>query len=472
MADRPNIVLLVGEDTGLHLGCYGQPEARTPTLDRLAAEGSRYTHAYTVGPVCAPSRCCMVTGCYPWSIGTHPMRSTLLNPPRLFTHELQSAGYHVAWPTKTDFNFDPPADFCTDKSEWWNGLPNEPFFVYRNFGITHESTMWDANPDHGGGYGNLLRVLPAHLRVDPASVRVPAYLPDVPETRRELARYFEALAMQDLEVGQTLRAIDEAPASVRENTIVIYLTDHGRGIAREKRWCYDAGLHLPLIVRWPDKWRPKGHTPGAVIEDVVSWVDLAPTILALTGTPIPSHYQGQPFVGTKRKYAISGRDRMDESFDRIRTITDGRFRYIRNDFPHIPYAQRNRYQQASLTTQALRRMDADGTLKAPADVYMQRTKPAEELYDASADPDMVKNLVSDPAYQQKLVELRAALAHEMDRFGDLGLIDETELVARGVLKDRIAEYRKRIEPLPEPYHTRTGPTYLTLNEAEAARPVK
>lgn len=466
MANRPNIVLLVGEDTGYHLGCLGDPDARTPNLDRLASEGTVFTRGYTVGPVCAPSRCCMVTGCYPWSIGAHPMRSTLLNPPRLFTHELQDAGYHVSWPTKTDFNFVPPRDFATDTADWWKGeFPRRPFFGFWNFGVTHESSMWDHVPgEHWPGHAKMVESLPKDRRTDPARVRVPTYLPDVPEVRKEIARYFDTLAVQDMQVGEVLAAIDRA--GERANTVVIYMTDHGRGLAREKRWTYDAGLHLPLIIRWPGKMKA-----GGVDERVVSWTDIAPTILSIAGATIPSHYQGQSVLTSDRKYAFSGRDRMDESFDRIRTVTDGRYRYIRNDFPHITYSQRNKYQQNSLTTLALRRMDLDGTLKYPANVYMQPAKPPIELYDAQTDPDMVKNLADDPALMSKREELSAALEAEMNRFGDLGLTDETELIARGLLNNRLeTEYRPRIEPLPEAYAKRSGPTFLTMNEAEAARP--
>jgi N-sulfoglucosamine sulfohydrolase len=466
MPNRHNIVLLVGEDTGLHLGCYGQREAHTPNLDRLASQGTRYTHGYSVGPVCAPSRCCMVTGSYPWSIGTHHMRSTLKHPPRLFTQELQDAGYHVSWPTKMDFNFEPPADFATSTESWWEtGLPRKPFFAYRNFQITHESSLWDVGA-RGREYQDWVRDLPAELRIDPSDVDVPAYLPDVPEVRLEISRYFQALALQDLQVGQTLEAIERS--GMASNTVVIYLTDHGRGLAREKRWCYDAGLHLPLIIRWPGTL-----AAGAVEDRVVSWVDLAPTVLAIAGAAIPEHYQGQTIFQSDRRYAISGRDRMDEQFDRVRTVTDGRYRYIRNDFPHLPYAQRNMYQENQRTTQALRRMDVEGTLIAPADVFMQPAKPAEELYDAETDRDMVWNLAGDPAHAGKLRELKLALEQELGRFGDLGMVDETELIERGLVVDRLAgEFRPRIQPLPPEYAARSGPTYLTLNEAEAAKTAK
>jgi arylsulfatase A-like enzyme len=463
MADRPNIILLIGEDTGFHLGCYGQPEARTPNLDRLASEGTRYTHAYTVGPVCAPSRSCITTGCYPWSIGSHHMRSTLIHPPRMFTHELQDAGYHVSWPTKTDFNFDPPKDFANDTHDWLGAdFPKQPFFAFRNLGSTHESNMWDTTPG-GGGYHSQITRLPVDQRTNPDAVHVPAYLPDVPEVRREIARYFDMLKIQDMDVGSVLDQVERA--GIADNTAVIYITDHGRGLAREKRWCFDAGLHLPLIIRWP------GNVDrGGVDETIVSWTDIAPTILSIAGAAIPSHYQGQTIFGSDRKFAFSGRDRMDEQFDRVRTVTDGRFRYIRNDFPELAYSQRNLYQENELTTQALRLMAAGGRLSGDNEVFMQRTKPAEELYDAQVDPEMVRNLADDPKMSDKKSELKTAIDVEMDRFGDLGLIDEQELIRRGIITDRLTnEYRLRIMPLSSVYQLRSGPSYLTMNEALAGR---
>jgi arylsulfatase A-like enzyme len=227
-------------------------------------------------------------------------------------------------------------------------------------------------------------------------------------------------------------------------------------------------VHLPLLVRQPNEKKA-----GGVDERVVSWVDIAPTILEIAGVSIPKDYHGRSFLTGSRRYALSARDRMDEAYDCIRTITDGRYRYVRNDFPHIPYAQRGVYHERSRSLQALRRMDAAGTLRSPADVFMRRSKPPEELYDAASDPDMVQNLAGDPAHVAKLAELRSALAEELERFGDLGDIDERELIARGLVADRLTnEYALRIEPLPEPYHSRTGPTVLTRNEALRTRPTR
>jgi len=248
MPHKPSILLMVGEDTGLHHGCYGDPYGRTPCLDKLAADGARYTNAFSHAPVCAPSRGALVTGQYPWSLGIHQMRSVRLAPPRLFTHELVDAVYDVYWPTKRDFNLEPTDGWCSSTDAWWKtGLPRDrPFFAFRNNAITHESQMWSPSEERTS-----LDETPVTLWGEPDRVPVPPYLPDLPEVRIQIARYYENLKAQDDGWGECLQVLEESGQA--DNTIVIYLTDHGRGLPREKRWCYDAGVHLPLIIRWPDR---------------------------------------------------------------------------------------------------------------------------------------------------------------------------------------------------------------------------
>ncbi|MBI1337361.1 MAG: sulfatase-like hydrolase/transferase [Phycisphaera sp.] len=458
MPKRPNFILLVGEDAGRFAGCYGDPLAYTPNLDRLASEGCRFDNAFSTAPVCAPSRSTLVSGRYAWSLGSHHMRSTLVKPPRLFTHALRDAGYHVSWPTKLDFNFEPDKDYCDDTQEWEERLRSgafgdRPFFVYKNFGITHESTMWATAGDHKGQRADreeMLKGVPANKLTQPADVRVPAYLadtPEAPEIREDIARFYDALSLMDAQAGQVLDALGASPC--RDNTVVIFLTDHGRGLLREKRWCYDAGVHLSLIVRWPN-----GIEAGTVSDRMVSWVDIGPTVLSLAGVEIPGDFQGSAFLGdaddSLREFVFAGRDRMDETFDRVRMARDKRWHYLRNFYPELPYAQRNRYMEHQLTTRAMRRLNAEGKLTGASACYFPPTKPPEELYDAHNDPDMVNNLADDPSCKAHLERLRAALDEELERFGDLGQTPERELIARSLVVNRLDnEYRPRIEPLPE-----------------------
>ncbi len=463
--DRLNFVLLIGEDTGRHLGCYGEAYAHTPNLDRLAAEGCRFTNAFSHAPVCAPSRSGIVTGRYPWSIGTHPMRSTLLDPPRLFTHELRDAGYHVAWPTKTDFNFEPPGGFAdTTEDRWKDELPGEPFFVFRNFDVTHESAVWDTPNWRGESHAERTADLPDALRHDPAGAPGAPYLPDTPVVRRDIARYFDCLSLQDRQIGEVLATIDASPA--RDRTVVIYMTDHGRGLPREKRWCYDAGVHLPLIVRWPGVLEP-GSTDGRL----VAWVDLAPTVLSLAGVAVPEAYDGRVFLGgaagEPRDYVYAGRDRMDEAYDRQRMARSADYLYLRNDFPALPWAVHQTYMEQEPTFREMRRLAAAGELHGDAAVFMQPTKPPEELY-AADDRHCVRNLADDPDHAAALRRHR----EELDRFvaatGDLGLTDEREQIDAGLTRDRLTdEYRPRVTPLPGAYRVGPATAPVTRDEAEA-----
>jgi len=475
---RPNIMLLIAEDTGRHQGCYGDDYAWTPNLDRLAADGCRYTNAITHSPVCAPSRSGLVTGMYPWTFGTHPMRSTLINPPRLFTQELQDAGYFVNWKTKTDFNFEPPADFASTDESWFEKgeLPggDRPFFVCHNFGITHESGAWDVCNDHQmTPFEQRTASLPDEHRHDPAEAPVPPYLPDTPDVRMEIARYYDNLSVQDQQIGRALRILEESGRA--QNTIVIYLSDHGRGLCREKRWCYEAGIHLPLIIRWPATPAPGSSPPplkpGTTDDQLVAWVDLAPTILSLCGVGIPEHYQGRVFLGEgvstpPRQYAYDGRDRMDEQFDRIRVCRSKQYHYIRNFYPLIPYMQRNKYMENGLTTRALREGRAENTLTPIQAQWMADRKPVEEMYDVEADPHCVNDLANEPKHRDTLLEHRHELQRFLDELGDLGATPEAELIRRGLLTNRLEEeYRPRIAPLPDRYRIGRGDTVLTGEEA-------
>lgn len=477
---RPNFLLLVGEDTGCHHGCYGNAYAHTPHLDRLASQGTLYTKATATCSVCAPSRCSIVTSTYPWAIGTHHMRSTLVSPPRMVTHELRDVGYFVNWANKTDFNFEPPEDFADAKTDWVEDLaagrlPDRPWFYYMNFGVTHESIMWSEPFQGGGSHHSLARhreQCPNAAIHDPAKAPVPSYLPDTPEVRNNIAWYFDALALQDAQIGRALAALEASGQSDR--TIVIYLADHGRGLAREKRWCYGAGVYVPLIVRVPEALRGMVGAPygtGVRCDDVVSWVDIAPTILSLAGVPCPTRYQGSAFLGPARgavrEYAVAARDRMDEAFDRCRAVRDKRWHYIRNDFPKLPYAQRVRYMEHMDTTRVIRRLNAEGKLTGAARLWMSLTKPPEELYDAVADPDMVNNLAVNPAHEATRARMSKALDEHLARFGDLGLVPERELVSRGVVKDRLKEYAQRISPLPPELQIGPERTLLEMHEAVA-----
>jgi N-sulfoglucosamine sulfohydrolase len=444
-------VFIVAEDISPDLGCYGNKFVHTPNLDKLASQGARFTRCYTHAPVCAPSRSGMITGMYPTSFGTHHMRSKLaVAPPPTFTSILRKAGYHVAWPGKTDFNFDVPADAFSSTENWMQAGPGtlpKPFFAFMNLNVTHESQIRAPK----GKYAKNIERLKADERVDPAKVELPPYYPDAPEVRRDLANYYELITAMDYRVGDILRKLEED--GLAENTVVVFWGDHGRGLPRHKRWVYESGTLCPLIVRWPGKIQP-----GTVREDLVAVVDFAPTFLTIAGAQIPERLQGQPMLtadgkpGSKpRKYIYSARDRMDEVPDRIRAVRDERYRYVRNFRPELPYAQRVAYGELMPTMRVWREWNEAGKLQGPQKLFFAKTKPEEELYDLEADPHEVNNLAqsSQPEHVAKLNELRGALDQWLKDTNDLGAVPEEELIRRGVVRDVLSGYRSRKLPADE-----------------------
>ena len=445
-ADRPNIVWIVGEDMGPELGCYGDSVATTPNMDRLAKEGVRFTKAFTHCAVCAPSRSGLITGRYPISIGTQHMRSRLVAPPVTFTKMLQDAGYHVSWPGKTDFNFADPADLATSRKPWHKGaaLP-EPFFAYVNFTQSHESQVRNDGDKHAG---HTKRLTDAQ-RHDPAKVVLPPFWPDLPIVREELARYYDLVTSVDYDMGDVLKWLEDN--KLAENTVVFMFGDHGRGMPRYKRWVNDSGTRVPLIVRWPGKVKA-----GTVRDDLVEFLDLPATAMALATGKIPAEFEGRPMLAADgqapaepRKYAHAHRDFMDETLDRIRSVRDGKFRYIRNFMPELPYAQNIGYMELGGTMQAWRKANEDGKLNEVQKQFFVEKKPTEELYDCEADPFNTRNLADAKEHAEKLAELRTEMDRWLKATNDFsGRMSADEMVKMGVIKPRDEKYEARKNGAP------------------------
>ena len=438
---RPNILWISCEDISSHLGCYGSKDAITPTLDALAARGIRFSHAFTTCPVCATNRSSIITGMYPTSIGTHLMRCKAKLPPEIkcFTEYLRDAGYYCTNDNKTDYNFEFP------KSAWdLNGIgahwrrrseKEQPFFHVRNFVNTHESRIWP----RGEGHAKLTPRLKKGDHRDPAKVTLPPYYPDTKEARRDWANYHEAITELDYRAGELLEQLEED--GLADDTIVFFWSDHGVGLPRGKRWLYDSGTRVPFIVYVPEKFRTsatiKSGTmePGSASKELISYVDLAPTVLSLAGVKIPDHMQGHAFLGpaarASRDFVISVRDRMDERYDMMRTVRDHRWRYNRNFMPWKPYAQWLQYAETNTTMQALRRLQAEGNLPPAATLFMSDRKPIEELYDTESDPHELTNLATskDPEHQAVLKKMRERLYQWQEETLDLGFLPEPALTA-------------------------------------------
>lgn len=434
---RPNILWISAQGISPDLGCYGDPYARTPHLDRLASEGVRFAHAYATAPI-SPSRSAIITGMYPTAIGTHHMRCRAVPPPYVhcFTEYLRAVGYYCCNNANTDYNFESPRTAWdeSNNSAHWRNRPdkNQPFFAVFDIATTHEEQL-RISPDE---FSNVIRSLTPEERHDPAKATLPPYYPDTPIVRNDWARYYDLMTRMDKQVAAILK--DLADDGLAESTIVFFWGDYGRGFPRAKRWCYDSGLKVPLLVRWPGNL-----TPGSVREELVSLIDLGPTVLSLAGSPIPKHFQGQAFLGKQkpqkpREYVFAHRDRVDETYDLIRAVQDKRFKYIRNFQPQKPYAQYLAYAENLPTMKELRRLNSEEAAQRTAGevpsrftnvqrLFLAPEKPVEELYDTQTDPYEVNNLAANPKFGGQLKRLRGVLEDWIKDTKDLGFTAEAKL---------------------------------------------
>ena len=423
-AERPNVLWITSEDNGPQMGCYGDAFATTPHLDKLASRGMRYNKAWSVAPVCAPARTTIITGIYPSSSGALHMRSEVKLPEtmRLFPQYLREAGYYCSNHSKEDYNLEGTGkvwDDSSNKGHWRNRPAGQPFFAVFNFTDTHESQV------------RTYRHKAIH---DPAKAPLPPYWPDTPEVRQDWANYYDNLTIMDNKAGELLAELEKD--GLAADTIVFYYGDHGPGLPRCKRSACDSGLRVPLIVYFPDKWKalaPQGYAPGAASDRLVSFVDLAPTMLSLAGLPVPSWIQGRafagPLAGPEPEFIFGMRDRMDERYDPVRSVRDQRYVYVRNYFPHRPGGQHNAYMFETPTTQVWHRLFMEGKLSGAQCAYWQ-PHPPEELFDLTTDPYETKNLAGDPAHNAALERLRAAhVAHERS-VRDVCLLPEAEMHRR------------------------------------------
>jgi N-sulfoglucosamine sulfohydrolase len=425
---RPNFLWISCEDMSPDIGCYGAPDAHTPNLDRLAADGIRFTRAFSSAPVCAPSRSSIITGMYASTIGTHHMRSKAVLPDyvKCFTEYLRAEGYYCTNNVKTDYNFDHPRsawDESSRNAHWRKRPPGAPFFAVFNTTTTHESRFHMTDEQ----FEREVSAVPAALRHDPAKAQLPPYYPDTPIVRKHWARYQDMITAMDIRKGQILKELEDD--GLATSTIVFFWSDHGRGLPRGKRWLYDSGLHVPLIVRFPD-----GQSSGSTRDDLVSLMDLGPTLLSLAGIKPPDYMQGRALMGEYKapapEFLFFTRDRMDETHDMIRSLRGERFRYIRNFFPERPYSLRTAYGEKSPVMQEIRRLHEDGQLTGPQALFMRPQKPAEEFYDTSSDPHEINNLVESEKHAAEVARMRRALDDWMKATGDLGPIPEEELKRR------------------------------------------
>ncbi len=431
---RPNILWITCEDTSPYLGCYGDPYAVTPNLDRFAGESIRYTNAYSTAPVCAPARSCLITGVYATSLGTQHLRSEVLIPRQIeaFPKILRVAGYYCSNNFKEDYNFKDPTiwDDSSPTAHWRNRSAGAPFFSVFNLTCTHQGQINGSDEEFFRKYSSKLTPQERH---DPKTILLPPYYPDTPMVRKIWARYYDLITTMDKQVGAIL---DELKADgLADSTIVFFFPDHGLGIPRFKRTLYDSGLHVPLIVRFPPRCQHLApFASGGRADQLVSFVDFAPTALKLAGMAIPSYMQGQPFLGeapaSPREYIFATHSRVDEAYEMSRCVRDQRYKYIRNFLPHLPYVQPSAYCDQAEIMQELRRLVGTPALIGSPGLLWQPTKPVEELYDIQADPHEIHNLAGVAAHRQTLEQLRQRLWAWMVETHDTELLPEAEMHIR------------------------------------------
>lgn len=425
--ELPNILWITSEDNSPFLGCYGDSFATTPHMDQLAREGFLYTNAYANTPVCAPARNTILTGVLACSNGNEQMRSSYSKSDivRPYTEFLMEKGYYCTNMVKTDYNFanvrtDDIWDECSNEAHYRNRGKGQAFFAIFNFTISHESRLHISTPD-------------SLLRHRPEDVSLPPYHPDTPEMRHDWAQYYDKVEDLDTKVGEVLAELENA--GLAENTIVFYFSDHGGVLGRSKRYLYETGTRVPMIIRIPKKYKKlfPAAKKGSKVDRLVSFVDLAPTLLSLTGTPAPDYMQGSAFLG-KYKGEDPGhiymfRDRMDGRYDMTRSIVDGRYRYTRYFNPNRIWMQHLDYLWRAPSMVAWEQAFLAGECNE-IQARFWNTKPVEELFDTENDPWEINNLADDPAYAERLAGMRKTMFNIGAEIKDAGFIPEADRIVR------------------------------------------
>ncbi|MBO8473942.1 MAG: sulfatase-like hydrolase/transferase [Bacteroidetes bacterium] len=428
--DLPNVLCIVCEDISPYLGCYGDVNARTPNLDRLAESSVRYTNMHTTVGVSSPSRFALITGMYPSSCGANFMRTMgnsekympegirpyeVVTPPEVkcYSEFMRRAGYYCVNGPKTDYQFKAPEsawDECGGDGVHWKNRPEgKPFFAIFNLGVTHESQLWERADKP--------------LAVNPDSLSVPEYLPDTPTVRRDLAIMYSNIYEMDCQVGSLIEEVKEA--GLLDNTIIIWYSDNGGPIPRGKREIYISGTRVPFMLRYPD-----GYRAGDVEDRLCMFVDIPATIMSLVGLKPPKYMHGKPFAGKfekkERKVVYAARDRMDACTDKQAAVFDGRYHLIHNYMPEKPDFLDNEYQNNLPTIGEMKRLYSEGKLKPAQAKWFTSPRPDIELYDILSDPYELENL----AGQEKYADIQARLDKEyrkwMRKYNSAWFIPEIE----------------------------------------------
>lgn len=444
--ELPNILWIVAEDLGPFIPSFGDSTITTPHLSRLAKEGVSYDNVFSTSGVCAPSRAAIATGMYPGKIGANHMRTgpwfAYDLPPNIFelykampegippyeailpegahmlSEYLRMNGYYCSNNSKEDYQFRRTVaswDDSSNSAHWKNRKQNQPFFSIFNLGVTHESQIWAKANDSLWVNSDLL-------------VPVPPYLTSTDSSLIDIRRMYSNIKEMDHQLGELLNELEVD--GLLENTIIFWYTDHGGPLPRQKRMLYDSGLRVPMIIRFPNKFNAETRD-----EQLISFVDLAPTVLSLCNIETPEFMDGRPFLGpfktkNEREYVHAASDRFDESYDASRAVRDKQFKYIKNLFPEKPMFLPIKYREQMPMMRELLRLKESNNLDSLQSLWFMASKSVEELYDLNQDPHELQNLASNPAFKDQLERLRTALKNWEGSFEDLNKMPEKKLLDR------------------------------------------
>ncbi len=435
----PNIILIVAEDMSAHLGAFGDSVAQTPHLDKLAKSSIRYPNTFTTAGVCAPSRTSLITGVHQITVGGQHMRTRSFEqmpyravPPeqiKAFPELMRQHGYYTYVSSKLDYQFSETAansgpftiwDYEGKAPDWQRAPKHKPFFGMYHLDITHESQLFPKKIAINKTQGRVKNW------IKPEDVNVPSYYPDTAIVRQGIAQHYNNIRAMDSEVGELLAKLKAD--GLAENTIVIWTTDHGDALPRGKREIYDSGIKVPLIVHWPEQYQPAGFIPGSVNQQLISFVDLAPSILAMANVPVPDFIQGQALLVNERlsprQFIYASKDRLDEFPFKERAVRSSQFKYIKNYLPNKPGATHLAYRDQMALMQDLWRAFYAGEL-TPQQSFWFKPRPMEELYNIIDDPEELTNLAANPSYAKELAVMKNALKTWQAKVPDLS--DRAEL---------------------------------------------